>query len=392
MSRLLSEVRSFIDALQGQQAWVEELNEHSHKIANHFSDASAAEIRQALEEFAALIPDVPLVAAGLVAINCGSLVEHGGDPETAGPALLDKLPRILETAADFYRRVRPLAVADSEFLAAVRDDLEIEEDELSAKELIDECVATEGWRRLADQYGPVLFQDHPAAVLGYMSEEFFQLGVIAHLSRSAGLRAAARSRPELLEQTLQLDDLAGSHRSFLACMLNVLDDESLLVLHVEQRKGFDVRISGIADNFQLHTLLAGAVIGKPAQGWVAGKAPSARAVAEFRDATPGPQGGANVTGPFNLCNWTALSPDGTLAEGQTGEATDHWIWNEGWPAEIVPFEGRRVVLLGTPPYARMWRAGRAFSGMVGELTVERTLGAEEVDDWLHRIATAPRTS
>ena len=124
-----------------------------------------------------------------------------------------------------------------------------------------------------------------------MAEEFFRLGLIAHLSRSKGLRAAARAQPELLEGTLRLDLVAGSHRSFLATMLQILDDEPLLVLHVEQKKGFGVRISGIADNFQLHTLLAGAIIGRPEKGWVEGKAPSRRAVAECRDAKIDQRGG-----------------------------------------------------------------------------------------------------
>ena len=68
--------------------------------------------------------------------------------------------------------------------------------------------------------------------------------------------------------------MSGSHRSFVATMLQVLDDEPLLVLQVEQQKGFKVRISGIADNFQLHTMLEGAIIGPPAKGWVDGEGPS----------------------------------------------------------------------------------------------------------------------
>jgi hypothetical protein len=223
-----------------------------------------------------------------------------------------------------------------------------------------------------------------------MSEEFFRLGLIAHLSRSKALRSAARSRPELLEQTLQVDDVAGLHRSFLAMILQVLE-ETLLVLHVEQKKGLEVRISGISDNFQLHTLLAGAIIGTPAEGWLAGEAPSRRAVAECRDAPLNRSGGDNVTGAFNLFNWTGLQPDGALPEGPRMDAAKHWIWNEGCPADIAPFEGRRVVLLGPPPYARYWRAGRQFPGMVGELTVERTLGKAEVEKWLQRLASAPRS-
>ena len=169
-------------------------------------------------------------------------------------------------------------------------------------------------------------------------------------------------------------------------MLQVLDDEPLLVLHVEQRKGFDIRISGIANNFQLHTLLAGAIIGSPAKGMVTGEAPSKRAVAECRDSVVGHDGGDNVTGAFNLWNWVGLQPNGRLPDGQT-ERSGHWIWNEGCPADIIPFESRRVVLLGPPPYVRHWRAGRPFHAMVGELTVEHRLSEGEVADWLNRLRT-----
>jgi hypothetical protein len=171
-------------------------------------------------------------------------------------------------------------------------------------------------------------------------------------------------------------------------VLNVLDSESLLVLHVGQKKGFDIRISGIADNFQLHTLLAGALIGPPSKGWVEGEAPSPRAVAQCRDAELNKSGGEIVTGAFNLCNWTALRPDGSLHEGTGDGASAHWIWNEGWPSETVPFEGRRVVLLGDPSYSRTWRAGRQFKGMPGELLVERILDSAAVNDWLLRLMRA----
>lgn len=397
MSAFMPSVRAFIADIQGEKAWVEELNERSREVARHFDAATQGEIQEALQRFAALFPNVPLVALGQVAINCGSLVERGGDVAIVGPALLERLPRLNETAGDFYRRCKALAVADEPLLDELRQELktdegdgEDEEDSRTPEELVETYVDGHGWERLAGKFGPVLFQEHPASVLGYMSEEFFRLGLIAHLSRSKGLRSAARSRPELLKQTLQIDDVGCCHRSFLATMLQVLDDETLLVLHVEQRKGFEVRIGGIADNFQLHTLLGGALIGAPARGWIAGEAPSKLAVDECRDAPLHRGGGDIVTGPFNLFNWTALGPDGVLPEGTESDAADHWIWNEGWPAEIAPFEGRRVVLLGPPPYVRSWRAGRQFPGMVGELTCERALGMSEVDDWLHRLAKAPR--
>src|SRR5207244_8017644 len=62
--------------------------------------------------------------------------------------------------------------------------------------------------------------------------------------------------------------LAGVNGSaaFLAKMLQVLDDEELVVLSPEPKMGFRVRIGGIGDNFQLHTLLAGAIVGPAEEG------------------------------------------------------------------------------------------------------------------------------
>jgi hypothetical protein len=396
MSPFATAIGDFIDAVTGGRAWVEELNDHSHRLAQLYPTATAHEVNDALGRLAALFPNVPLVALGHVAITCGSLAERGGDPMIAGPAMLERLPRVNETATDFYTRCRAQAEADAELITELRtratEDAseEIDASSLTAPALVEEHVANQGWDSLAQRFGPRLFQTQPASVLGHMAERFFRLGLIAHLSRSKGLRAQARYRPELLEQTVQADAAANTPHSFLGILLRVLDDEPLLILHVEQRKGFEIRIGGLADNFQLHTLLAGALIGSPDLGLVSGEAPSQCAVAECRDAPVARQGGEYVTGAFNLWNWVGLQAEGRLPDGQT-EGSAHWIWNEGCPADIVPFEGRRVVLLGPPPYSRHWRAGRSFSGMVGELTVERRLSEAEVAEWLARLTRAATT-
>ena len=227
-------------------------------------------------------------------------------------------------------------------------------------------------------------------MLSYMSDDFYRLGLIAHLSRSKSLRQRSESNPATLESVLRADEAANAHRSFLAGMLQVLDDESLLVLHIAQAKGYEVRrIGGISDNFQLHALLAGSLIGSPAEGWLEGNRPDPQTIAECRNARMTGKPGI-VHGSFNLFNWTAMKPDGSLPTGQGQDTAKHWIWNEGWPAEIAPFEGRRVVLLGPPPYDRSWNSGRQFSGMFAEMTVERKLASSEVHDWRKRLAAAPR--
>lgn len=383
MSAFLSAVDEFIAAIRGQTAWVEELNELSRKVARHFDRAKPAEVDEALHRYAGLVPDAPLVAVGLVGLNCGSLVERGGDTGIAGPALLDKLPRVLETATDFYRRCRAAAEADPDLAAELKGRAEESGEEYD----LDALIADESWDGLAQRYGPALYKEAPAVVLGHMSEHMFGLGVIAHLSRSKPLRAAARRRPELFAAIRAADDAAGRPQSFLAQMLQVLDDEPLVALHPGQGKGYRLTMSGVADNFQLHTLLMGTLIGNPAAGWLKGDRPGRDAVAACTTGLAD-RNAPIVSGQFNLWNWTGVRPDGTLPEGTDGN--EHWVWNEGVPADIRPFEGQRVVVLGPAPYSRTWRAGRTFGGLAPELTVEEQLSPAAVQDWLGRLATAPR--
>ena len=207
------------------------------------------------------------------------------------------------------------------------------------------------------------------------------------LARSPAARRRARGRPELAKRAAAVGDLHGKAK-FLAEMLRVLDDEELLALHPETGRGWKVRVAGISDNFQLHTLLADALIGDPDKGLLPGRRPDPRVTAAARDGAVDPSA-ALAEGAFNLMNWPALRPDRTLPTGQDGSA--HWIWNEGVPDDIEKFEGVRVVLLGPPPYHRTWDAGRRFEDMHAELNVVETLTPAAADDFLGRIAAAPRT-
>lgn len=384
MSAFLSAVDELVGAIRGESAWVEELNQLSQAVARRFDDARPGEYDEVLRRYAGLFPDVPLVAVGLVALNCGSLVERGGDPLIAGPALPDKLPRVLETATDFYRRCRVVAEADPDLEAQLAARTENEDVSL------DDVINDLGWNELARRFGPRIFREAPEAVLGHTSEHVFGLGVIAHLSASKRLRAVARSRPELIAAAKTADKAARSSPSFLLTMLRVLDDEPLLVLDPETGRGFRVTMSGVADNFQLHGLLMTTLVGDPGDGWLPGPRPEPG----FREAvTTGLVGreAPIVTGLFNLWNWTGVLADGTLPDAGTA-GHGHWVWNEGVPADIARFDGQRVVVLGPPPYSRSWRAGRVFGGLVPEFRVEAKLSPAEVKAWLGKFAAAPRPS
>src|SRR5436190_5192026 len=63
---------------------------------------------------------------------------------------------------------------------------------------------------------------------------------------------------------------------WLPGLAQVLDDEPLVVIDHATGRGFRLIMSGIGDNFQLHTLLAHRLIGDPARGLLAGDPPETR--------------------------------------------------------------------------------------------------------------------
>ncbi len=326
-------------------------------------EADSGTCNRLLNHFAELIAQTDGPRASALAIGCGSLVENGGDPDMALLPILEHLPDLLATAMVFNERCEALAQAARHQSAG------------EAREEVQEPAPVE-------EFGAQVQQEMPREALAWLSLEPLCLGAIALLSRSVEGRRQAREMPELLPRVF---GLAGSHRrvGFLAQLLQVLDNELLLVLHPGQQRGYRVRIAGIADNFQLHTLLAGALIGDPHQGWLGGQRPDPRVVLAARDRPVDPE--AKVAeGAFILWTWQGLRPDGTLPEGL--ERSEFWVWNEGIPADIPPFEGVRTVLLGPQPYPRTWNAGRCFEGLRAELLVEEQLPDEVVRERLQRIA------
>jgi hypothetical protein len=192
---------------------------------------------------------------------------------------------------------------------------------------------------------------------------------------------------DLLNKSLAHDCIYRGGHSFLTKMLLVLDDEPLLVLDTDQNKGYRITFSAIPDNFQLHTQLMGHLFGDPRDGWIEAVGMDTKAI-RYAMTHICDQSAPLLTGAFNLWNWTGLRPDGRLPEAQS--ASDHWIWNEGVPADIMPFEGLRVVILGQPPYSRSWRGGLIFSGMIPEFVVTEKLPESAVLEWFRKLGAAPR--
>jgi hypothetical protein len=317
------------------------------------------EYDEALERLAPVLEETDRPRAAAVALACGGLVERGGNPTLASKPILALLPDVLADALAFAEAC------------------------LAAAEEVGADTSTHDEAFWIDKYGPRVARKERDGAAAWAALEPLRGAALAMLARSAKVRRQARAHETLLTHALNLSGL-NARAKLLAAILQVIDEE-LLVLHPPQRRGYRVRISGIADNLQLNTLLADALIGPHARGLLQGKRPDPRTVAAARD-KPATQYTPAAEGYFNLWAWHGLKPNRTLPEPTSG--SEHWVWLEGTPADIPEFEGQRLLLLGPPPMERRWTPGRRFPAMPGELTLLETLAPDEVEDWLNRLARA----
>ncbi|MFI0454239.1 hypothetical protein [Actinomadura sp. 6N118] len=211
------------------------------------------------------------------------------------------------------------------------------------------------------------FDDPVAAMMSWFSMEKFALSANTMLSASADLRASVTDRESKADLVAQLAEHSAK-MDWVARLLRVVENERLLVLDRASRQGWTVSIGGIGDNFQLHVLLGGRLLGRP--GGMPGEAVPAELVSWFTD-TDVPEAGPIVNSFWNLV-----------------DAHGEWIYNEGVPADIPAVNGVRVVVLDPPSYVRSFPAGRKHPMMVGRLAVEGRHLPEDLAGWWQHIAPA----
>ncbi|WP_427924284.1 hypothetical protein [Streptomyces sp. cg40] len=328
----------FLDAVAGFETAVrqgdgERSQQAMEEIKRNFEHARDDDLAQVGPRLAALLPTVPPGPRALVAVLIGACVERGADAGACAPHIFEGLAEVLGVAQEFSARWA--ATGGGEFPDP------------------DPAALTEA---ALERVG----QD---AAVGWITLQQWEMASVAMLNRPVvRTTLRAETRLGLLRALHEIREASGHDFKCLHHALLVLDDEPLLALHRPTGTGYLLRMTGIGDTFQLHTLLADVLIGG---GHVPGEAPSAQEAAVCRDAP----GQVPTTGSFNL-----VTPDG------------EWVWNEGTPTDIPVVEGVRVVVLDPPPYKRGWPAGRFFPGMAGDLVLERVLGADEAQEWLGRCA------
>jgi hypothetical protein len=190
---------------------------------------------------------------------------------------------------------------------------------------------------------------------------------------SREFRAAADLLPEIGEAAARLGD-AVPRAHWLTGLVRVLDDEPVIVLDHASGRGFRLTMSGIGDNFQLHTLLADRLIGDPARGLLSGERPAPTWVAA---ATAGPP-----QGPLD---------DPIERRFRLFDGTGAYVYPEGCPADIPVVDGVRVIVLHPPRGRYRWAGGRTYQHMVPALALDAVMTPDEVRAWRARIQPARET-
>jgi hypothetical protein len=123
---------------------------------------------------------------------------------------------------------------------------------------------------------------------------------------------------------------------------------------------------------------------------------------------PGPRG--QVVTPSSIAAWPgsfALDAKGEtgarrpppLAKGTPAARpldelhavlSEDWVWNEGRPADIPPFEGTRVVVAGSETVRRNWNIQRTVEAPPADVRLGRELCEPEVRALVRRLEQAVR--
>ncbi|WP_405005292.1 hypothetical protein OHV13_14625 [Kitasatospora purpeofusca] len=335
-------------------------------LLGHAGEAESAAVGPRL---AALLPDTPLFPRAHLAMMVGACVERGADPVACADGVLAGLREALSGALLLIERwVETGADANGSADGDNRDgdgdngdgdalpDPD-REDPGRARARITEAGRLDGWHA-------------HRAVAGWWTLQLWQQAAFALCTHAAVRRAARDSGvggvlTELIDRYRERSDrhdLKG-----LRHLAATLDDEPLLVLHRASGTGYLLRMDGLTDNFQLHTLLIEALVGG---GHLPGTRPDPEVVALSR--TRWLDGRRFIaTGAFNL-----VAPDGG------------WIWNEGMPEDIPVVDGVRTLVLDPQPYERSWAAGRFVEQVPGDLRLERVLEPAEAAARLAAAAPA----
>ncbi len=316
--------------------------------------APEEDVQESLGELAGHINMEDHAGASLLALLCGAMIEMGHDAAPLVGPIMYRLGSLLESIEELVDAC----------LARVPESVDEDSDPAEAFEQVRADLAPR----------------MPVAGAAWDALERCWAPAFTVFSADAGARSRAGHLRALARKVGEHHDTA----HWLAVLLSVLDDEPIVAIEPSTMLGILGRISGVVENMQLHVLLMDEF---PSPDPAAGPRVSRR-VADIARGEGPQQIDEGVTGAWNLYTWKAIQPGYRLPDPTDYGSKDTWIWGEGISEDIPLFEGRRVILLGPPSYAREWTAQRSFKRLPARLDSDKMLTPDEVAGWMDRMLAA----
>jgi hypothetical protein len=320
------------------------------KVLDAFGGATVATQGAAVSRIGKALRGATGPGAQVLALALGALVEAGAPAELAWRALAPDLVALLERATRFATD-------------ALKQSKEADVDRAIEK-------------------AAALARKRPEDAGAWASVPSRCLAAIACLTHSKPLRAAERAGGALSAAAAPLAEVI-PEVAYLVQALHIVDDETWLVLAPGSGRGWRVKVDALPSNAELYVLLADALAKNAKSEGLFGGRPEAKAVAAVRDGAT-PKRPTAVTVPFELCAFTAVSPDGTLEPA--GEADEeHVLEPDGLPADVPPLDGERIVLVRDAKTPRSIAIAPPFEGLAPRLEVAGDVGSAEVVRTMVRI-------
>ncbi|MDT0327985.1 hypothetical protein [Nocardiopsis lambiniae] len=316
------------------------------QLAGHVPVGERSEALAVIAERLRAPERIALGAVADLSVLCGALVEVG---TPAGPAGVEITRRAREVGAQ--------ALRFAEAWESTGDD--------------DPPHPRETGEPHRARVTPVLGDADMYTLAAWATMQPYGIAVRAVLG-DAEVRVALREDPRGLAELLALATRMRRHVEEFAEVYELLlmaEVDRLLVLDRVSGRAFRVRFDGVGDNFQLHTLLADALIGPEGRG-VPGQRPMPDWVASATDLRDDPRLSI-VDG-----EWDLVGGDGT------------WVGNEATPGAVPLVNGERVLVLEPISLKHTWRTGRRHPHIPGWLRVEEELNRDEAAAWWTRVHAA----
>jgi hypothetical protein len=336
------------------------------RLADEATVASQEQLAEALAVLVARLARARIEDAdgvAHVAISAGTLVEKGAPAQPLSDVLLGHLPGVLVAARRF---------ADG-CLAAMGEPKSEEADDAEEADAI---------AYVDDRAIPrAVFREHLAsdrgggASLAYLEQ--WILPAVAALTRQRESLIRATKDAELCRAAKAL---ARSNASWLHTLTGVQLEAPWLVVFPALERGFRLTVDGVATNFDLHALIADALIERGVPG-----TRNPRDVMGVIRGTADSCVQNHVAGSWNLYTFRAAAYDVRAAEKVP---TEHWVWGEGQPRDVPVVDDMRTLVIGPPKYSRVWDSGRTFCALHPSVEVVSELSTPDVRATLRRLSAA----